>query len=403
MAKFRYRATNEDGGKTNGVIAAKTLASARANLTAQGLKVEEIKEKKSLAKLEIGKARVPRQEVMHLSRQLAAFVRAGVPILDGIEVIAEESGNATFRSALFQISEGLRGGETLSAAFAHHPNIFPKFYIDMLHSAELTGRLDTVLNQLSGYIERDLDARQKIRSAMAYPLIVLALATVTIVVLTVFVIPRFERFFASLNAKLPLATRILIAVTGFITNYWWAVVGGLLVLGLVTYLGSKTEGGRSLIDGTLLKLPVIGDVVRFAIIERFCRILGAMVQAGVPLPEAMVVVSDGTNNASFRRGLMKVRESMLEGEGLSRPIARTELFPPAVIQMVRVGEDTGTLDEQLEAAAGFYETELSFKIKRLTTYFEPAIIMFVGVVVGFVAVAVVSAMYGIFRQVGTLG
>lgn len=403
MPKFRYTATKENGDKTTGAISRKSLASARSELTAKGLKVVEIKEKKSLAKMEIGKAKVPRQDIMHLSRQLAAFVRAGVPILDGIEVIAEESGNTTFRSALFEVSEGLRSGETLSSAFGRHPNIFPKFYIDMLRSAELTGRLDTVLNQLSGYIERDLDARQKIRSAMAYPMIVLGLAIVTIVVLTVFVIPRFETFFASLNAKLPLPTRILIAATSFITNWWWAIIGGMVAFGLLLFLGSKTDGGRSWIDRTLLRLPVIGEVIRFAIIERFCRILGAMVQAGVPLPEAMVVVSEGTNNASFKKGLTKVRESMLEGEGLSRPIARTELFPPAVIQMVRVGEDTGTLDEQLETAAGFYETELSFKIKRLTTYFEPAIILFVGVVVGFVAIAVVSAMYGIFRQVGTLG
>lgn len=403
MAKFKYKATNEQGHTVSGVVKADNTAGARAALAERSLEVSELKEKSGLGSVEIGKGKVPRAEVMHLSRQLAAFIRAGVPILDGIEVVAEESGSLKLRSALFEVAEGLRGGETLSNAFGKHPNIFPKFYIDMLRSAELTGRLDTVLSQLSGYLERDLEARQKIRSALAYPVIVLVMGLVTVLVLTVFVIPRFQQFFASLHAKLPLATRMLIATTNFLTSYWWAIIGGILLVGGLGYLSSKTPKGRSVIDHATLRIPIVGEVVRFAIIERFCRILGAMVQAGVPLPEAMIVVAEGTNNAAFQEGLVKVRESMLQGEGISKPIARTSLFPPAVVQMVRVGEDTGTLDEQLDTAAGFYETELSFKIKRLTTFFEPAIILGVGIFVGFVAIAVVSAMYGIFRQVGTLG
>lgn len=402
MGKFKYVGVTSDGTRVSDVIEASSAAAARNLLSEKDLQIEQVSESVSIFKRSIGKVKVPRHEVMLLSRQLASFIKAGIPILDGIEVIAEESGNSGLRSALFEVSEGLRAGETLSAAFGRHPAIFPKFYIDMLKSAELTGRLDVVLSQLSGYIERDLDAKQKIRSALAYPLIIVGMSLVTVVVMTVFVIPRFQSFFESLGAELPLPTRILIAVTNFLTNYWWAVVGGIALLALLLYLSAKTEGGKSLLDRTILRLPVVGEIVRFAIIERFCRILAAMVQAGVPLPEAMLVVTEGTNNAAFQKGLAQVRTSMLEGEGLSRPISQTKLFPRAVVQMVRVGEDTGTLDEQLETSASFYETELGFKIKKMTTFFEPAVLIGVGLLVGFVAIAVVSAMYGIFRQVGSL-
>ncbi|MCA1840846.1 MAG: type II secretion system F family protein [Actinomycetota bacterium] len=401
MAKFKYTGTDASGKIVTGAVSAATISAARASLGEKDLNIQRIEPSRGL-NIELTKAKVPRQDVMLLSRQLAAFIRAGVPILDGIGVIAEESGNSTLRSALFTIADDLRAGKTLSDAVGAHPSIFPRFYVDMLRSAELTGRLDTVLSQLSGYLERDLEAKQKIRSALAYPTIILVLALVTIVVMTVFVVPRFQQFFKSLGAKLPLATRILISITGFISSWWWAILGGLLLLILFVYLSLKTRAGRGAMNKLVLQLPVVGEVVRFAIIERFCRILSAMVQAGVPLPEAMTVVAESANNIVYERGLKKVTDAMLEGEGLSAPISRTSLFPSTVVQMVRVGEDTGTLDEQLETAAGFYEQELTYKIKRMTTLFEPAVLIGVGLLVGFVAVAVVSAMYGIFRQVGSL-
>ena len=401
MAKFTYTASDEQGKAVSGSLKASTIAEARASLADKGIQSPVIREATGF-NIELTKKKVPRQDVMHLSRQLAAFIRAGVPILDGIEVIAEESGNSTLRSALFDVTEDLRAGRPLSQAFASHPNIFPRFYIDMLKSAELTGRLDVVLNQLSGYLERDLEARQKIKSALAYPTIIVVLALVTIVVMTIFVVPRFQTFFSALDAKLPLATRLLINITGFISDWWWAIFAVILLAILVGFIASRTKGGKAALDRSLLRLPMIGEVVRFSIIERVCRILAAMVQAGVPLPEATSVVAEGSGNVVYERGLLEVRDAMMQGGGLSGPIGRTKLFPSAVVQMVRVGEDTGSLDEQLDTAAGFYEQELSYKIKRMTTLFEPAVLIGVGLLVGFVAVAVVSAMYGIFRQVGNL-
>jgi type IV pilus assembly protein PilC len=357
------------------------------------------KKKKSIWQFEVTKKRVPRADLMNFSRQLAAFIRAGIPILEAIDTFAQEASNRTFKEALLDIGASLSQGETFSAAVAVHGKTFPSFYVDMLRAAELTGRLDSVLDQLSRYIERDLEAKRKIRAAMTYPALIGAMSLVTVGILSVFVLPRFKTFFEGFHAKLPLPTRMVLAAGGFVGNWWGALLVGGAFFVTVIVGALKTASGRIWLDKTLLKLPVVSDVVRYAIVERFCRILASMVKAGVPLPDAMIVVSETTRNKVYERAIVKVREAMLEGEGIAAPITRTQLFPSAVTQMVRVGENTGTLDTQLETAAAFYEQELDYKIKKLTTLFEPAMIIFMGLVVGFVAIALVSAMYGIFRQV----
>lgn len=357
------------------------------------------KKKKSILQFELTKKKVPRQEIMNFSRQLAAFIRAGIPILEAIDTFAEESGNKAFKVALTDIAAALRRGETFSAAAADHEYAFPRFYVDMLKAAELTGRLDSVLDQLSRYIERDLEAKRKVRAAMTYPIMIGGMSVVTVAILSVFVLPRFKTFFASFNAKLPLPTRIVLATGNFVGAWWWAILAGLVGFALIVFATLRTAAGRLGRDKFLLKVPVLREVVKYSIVERFCRILSSMVQAGVPLPDAMIVVSESSRNKVYERALVKVREAMLEGEGIAGPITRTQLFPSAVTQMVRVGENTGTLDDQLATAAAFYEQELDYKIKKLTTLFEPAMIILMGFFVGFVAIALVSAMYGIFRQV----
>ncbi|MFA5890346.1 MAG: type II secretion system F family protein [Actinomycetota bacterium] len=402
MSRFSFIARAEDGTEVKGQIESDTLAGARLSLAERKLEPIEVQEKKRLFSFEISKKKIPRTDIMHFSRQLAAFIRAGIPILDAMEVIGEESGNPALRQMLREVREALRGGSTLSAAIGQHGRHFPTFYVDMLRSAEMTGHLDQVLDQLSRYIERDLEARRKIRSALAYPMVILVMSVVTVVILTAFVLPRFEKFFESLDAQLPLTTRMLLSFSRFVSHWWWALFLGGLLLGTALYLAGRTTWGRELKDKSLLRFPVAGEVVRYSILERFCRILGSMVQAGVPLPEAMEVVAEGTKNIVYERGLAAVRNAMLQGEGISRPMVRSQLFPPSVTQMVRVGEDTGTLDEQLATAAAFYDQELDYKIKRLTTLFEPVVIIFMGLVVGFVAVALISAMYGIFNQTGKI-
>jgi type IV pilus assembly protein PilC len=352
-----------------------------------------------LMNFEITQKKVKRRNLMHFSRQLAVFVRAGVPMLDAIEAITEEMDDKVFLKALTDIRERLRSGETFAAAAAAHPEVFPEVYASILATAEYTGHLDDSLDRIALYIERDLEARRKVKEALFYPTIVFALSIVVVVILTVWVIPKFETFFKSFNAKLPLPTRILLSVAHFFSSWWFLLVGGLVLIGLLVLATLNSEKGRERVDALVLKVPMLGDLVHHAILERFCRILSAMVLSGVPLPEALVVTATATNNAVFKKGLAKAREGMMRGEGLAAPMAESNLFPASARQMFKVGESTGTLDDQLEVAATYFDRELDYKLKRFTSLFEPAVILFAGLFVGFVAIALVSAMYGIYRQV----
>ena len=358
--------------------------------------------KKSVLQLELTKKKVPRKDLMHFSRQLAVFIRAGIPILDALSTIEEEVSNKAFKQVLQGIIDDLRGGTTFAQAASHHPEAFPPFYLGILQSAELTGRLDTVLEQLSDYIDRDLEARSKIKSALTYPIIIMAMSVVVVVILVGFVLPRFEVFFEGLNAELPLPTRMLLGFAGVVSTFWYVIVGivGVLVVSLLLVL--RTERGKLTRDRVLLRLPVLGDLLHHVVLERFCRILASMMSAGVPLPEAMRVTSEAVSNRVDQAGLQDARDAMMRGEGLATPLAQTGLFPASARQMFRVGENTGTLDDQLATAATYFERELNYKIKRFTDLFEPAILVVVGLVVGFVAIALVSAMYGIFNQVNTV-
>jgi type IV pilus assembly protein PilC len=228
---------------------------------------------------------------------------------------------------------------------------------------------------------------------------IIFMSLVTVIVLASFVLPRFETFFASLGAKLPLPTRMLLAFTGFVTTWWWLVLSVLAGLVLLVFLTVRTHGGRRLRDRFYLWIPVIGPTVRIALVERFCRVLGSMANSGVSLPEGLRVATESLRNLVFISALADVGEAMREGEGLAAPLADTGLFPVTAARMIRVGEDTGTLHVQLEFAARYYESELDYKIKNLVALVEPLVIMTMGLMVGFVAIALVSAMYGIFNQV----
>jgi type IV pilus assembly protein PilC len=399
MSKFTYIAVAADGTEIAGIHDADDRAGVGTALLERGLSIRTIAEKKSILQFEITRKKVPRKELMHFSRQLSAFLRAGVNILDAMETIESEMGNKLFRAVLLDMVAAVRSGSTFFAAAATHPEAFPPVYLGMLESAELTGNLDTVLDRLAEYVERELEAKRKVKAALMYPGVVAGMSVATVAILAGFVLPRFKAFFDSLNAKLPLPTRMLLAGTGLMTRFWFVFPLLLIALAVLGILSVRTGKGRDIRDRMILKTPVIGDLITHAILERFCRVLSSMARAGVPLPDAMIVTAAATNNTVYKRALTGAREAMLQGEGLAAPIAATGLFPAAARQMLRVGEETGTLDDQLEGAAEYFERELDYRVTRFTSLFEPAVIIFMGLVVGFVAIALVSAMYGIFRQV----
>ena len=400
MARFEYAALTATGEQVKDVVTGTTPAGVTDSLVLQGLTVQQVRAaRRGRFDIELTASRVKRPELANFSRQMAAFLSAGVPILDGLRIIETETTDKTLRRVVREVGDSLRFGDSFAGAMAAHEKAFPAFYVAVLRSAELTGELPVVLDQLAGYIERDSEARRKISAALTYPLLVVLMAAVTVGVMTVFVLPRFEQFFASLGADLPLPTRMLLAVTGVLQRWWPVLLVLLVVLVLCVTLGVRTRRGRYARDWLLLRTPALGDVVRFTVIERFCRILTAMTRAGVTIPEALRLATVGANNLVFERALVTVRGRMLQGDGLARPVADTGLFPGTVTQMMRVGEETGTLDDLLEVVAAYYSRELEHKLKRLTNLFEPLAVIVVGLIVGFVAVALVSAMYGVFNQV----
>ncbi|HEU5270482.1 MAG TPA: type II secretion system F family protein [Jatrophihabitans sp.] len=399
MPRFSYTATLPTGQPTHGSQKAASREAVELALYERELRNIHVAEYRSVLQKEILAPRVKRTEVMHLSRQLGAFIRAGLPLIEAVHTIGAESDNSSVRRMMLALEQGLRRGDRLSDCLDRHRKIFPEFYRGIVRSAELTGQLDVVLDQLASYLERDLEARRKVKSAMVYPTAIAMMAVVTVVVLSVYVLPRFKTFFASLGAKLPLPTRMLLAVTGFLTDYWWLLLSGVLVVSGAVYGLLHTRRGRYLADRLLLRIPVLGVTLRYVLVERFARILSSMVGAGVNLPDALRVASESLRNTVFVRALHQVSEAMLHGEGLAGPLAATGVFPSTAARMIRVGEETGTLDDQLAATAKYYEGELDYKIKKLTSLFEPAVIVVMGGLVGFVAIALVSAMYGIFNQV----
>ncbi len=396
---FNYVALSDQGEAIKGTEKAVSAGAAHMALMRRGLQPVEVTEKRNILKFEITKKMVPRKEVMNFSRQLSVFIRAGVPIMESLEVILEETTGKMMRIVIADMVDSLRNGDTFAAAAALHPEAFPNYYVGILESAELTGNLDQVLNQLADYMDRDLKARAKITSALIYPAVVAVLSVFVVIVLTVFVLPRFVVFFKSLNAKLPLVTRMLLNFSGYLSRWWFLVIGALILLAAGFLTMRRTSNGRAILDSWILRIPVIGDITQTSILERTMRILASMLHAGVDMPRSMAVMAESANNSVYRTAIEHIRDEMMEGQGLATPLARTGLFPGAARQMLRVGEETGTLDQQLEVAAAYYGRELETKVDHATSLFEPAIIIAMGVVVGFVAIALISAMYGIYNQV----
>jgi type IV pilus assembly protein PilC len=397
--RYHYEAYNPEGQRVDGVESAISSGAVHLALLEKGFQPIEVTEKKSILQFELTKKKVPRKDVMNFTRQLAVFIRSGIPIMEALEVIIEETPNKLLNVILKQMIDDLRAGDTFAAAAKVHPEAFPAFYVGILESAELTGNLDGVLNQLADYIERDSKARGRISAALVYPAVVSVMSVVTVIVLGAFVLPRFVVFFKSLNAKLPLPTRMLLNSSAFVSKWWYVIFAVIIALiaGFVSM--RRSPAGRTKLDGILLKLPVVGDLTQTAILERVCRVLSSMLRAGVDLPRSMTITAESSNNSVYRTALLNIRDEMMEGQGLAGPIARSGLFPGAARQMFRVGEETGSLDQQLEVAATYYSRELETKLERATALFEPAVIIMMGVVVGFVAVALISAMYGIYSQV----
>ncbi len=397
MTTYSYVATDVDGKAVKGERESVSEEALRLELLALNLAVDRIKEKKTLMQFEIAPQRVKSSEIMHFSRQIAAFARSGISITDALDVVRDGTDNKRFKQILTEMRDNIESGVPFAETVAEHASLFPPYYLGIVRSAELTGRLDEALDQLAEYMSRDMDARHKITSALIYPCVIAIFSVATVALMATFVLPRFVTFFKSLHAKLPLPTRMLIFVADFFKSFWFVTpLGVAAIVGLVVWM-KRSPNGQLVRDRLLLAIPAVKGVVKYAVIERFSRILGAMVGAGVSLPDAMVSAIAAANNRVFAEKLKDAHERMLEGEGLAGPIEQAGFFPSAAVQMIRVGENTGTLESQLENISDYYGRELEYRLKKLTSLFEPVVIIFMGAIVGFVAIALISAMYGVLN------
>jgi len=398
-AKYRYEGETLDGQHVKGVIEAPSANHARNELAVQGLRVTKISERKGM-QIEVTKQKVPLVDIMHFSRQMATFLRAGVPMTEALDNLRMDAENKRFKDVLADVLDRVTAGRSVTEALTLHADIFPPYFMALLGSAELTGRMDEAFDQLHAYIRRDVELTRAVRKALIYPIILLVVSLVVVLIIVVFAIPKFAEFFEDFGAELPLPTRMLMNTAHFVGSPAGLITGVLLVaLGAGTALYVRTPKGRRNMHALQLKIPLISTVVTYSSTERFTRVLAALLDAGVPLPEALPTSIDCANNEVYKERLRVAMERTLEGHGFADPLVQTELFPNAVIQMVRVGERAGELADQLNNAATFYEEELEYAVEKLTAWFEPLMILFIGMVVGFVALAMVSAMYGIYNQV----
>jgi type IV pilus assembly protein PilC len=339
--------------------------------------------------------KVKPQIIVLFCRQLASFVRAGVPVTTAMETFAQEARTPALKESYTSVALDIQRGVRLSTALSAHPKVFPGILTDMVRSAEETGRLDEVLVQAGKHIAREASARQKIRAAMTYPVIIMSFALVITIGIVAFVLPKFRELYSSLGVKTPGILNAMLDLSAFIGGHALALAIGTLLVFIALGFGWRTERGRYAVDRMLLRIPLIAAMLRTSMTERFCRTLGDMLAAGVPISQTYGVVIQNVRNRVFRRALDGVGPAMASGQGMYRPLEQSGIFAPAVIQMFRVGEETGHLDDNLIEAAEMYEEELDYRIKRLTAFLEPAMIIFVGIIVGFVAVTLVTSIYSL--------
>lgn len=400
---FHYVAFTREGQRAEGWVQAETEAQAEVLLWEQGLTVAQLtrhKERKvRLYTVFPSLFGVKRLDLIIFSRQLATLLDSGIGILPALRLLSTQSSKPALRDALQAVIQDLQQGKAFSAALSEHKLVFPDLYVRTITVGERMGNLQAVLRQLAAYMEREEKLIRKLRDAMAYPAVVLMVAVFVVVIILTVALPPMAALFQSFQAELPWPTRALIAISQFVSSYGMYTIFALLFLAALTAWLSTLPFGRRLRDQVMLHLPLIGEVTREGQWVRFCYTVASLTHAGLTLPETIELVLQTTGNVIVREALGRVRAALLSGQGLATPMARERLFPTLLSQMVRVGEETGTLENNLLTLAEFYEERVDRNIRTLTGMLEPALTLLVGGIVAFIALAMVSPMYSILGQI----
>ncbi len=400
MPDYKYQGTSRAGGSVSGVMTASNKTELASLLKRQQITATKMTEKGKEFNIPTFGAGVKPKELAIFTRQFSVMIDAGLPLVQCLEILASQQENKFFQKVLTTTRSQVEGGATLSAAMRSSPKVFDALYVNMVEAGETGGILDTILQRLSTYIEKNVKLQRAVKSALVYPVGVLTVAAGVITLLLWKVVPIFATLFTGLGVDLPLPTKIVIAMSNFVGS----IFGLLIVVGIAgSIFGLKvwygTPQGRLALDTIILKLPVLGILMRKIAVARFTRTLGTLISSGVPILEGLDITAKTSGNAVVERALQKVRKSLEEGKSLTEPLKESEVFPGMVTQMIAVGEQTGAMDAMLQKIADFYEDEVDAAVKDLLTALEPIMIVFLGLVVGGV---VISMYLPLFSLIGKL-
>jgi type IV pilus assembly protein PilC len=400
MPVFTYKGTNRSGGNVSGEVSATSKAELQNLLRRQQITPTKMSEKGKEFNMPTFGGGVNAKELAIFTRQFSVMIDAGLPLVQCLEILASQQENKFFQKVLTGTRASVEGGATLSAAMRQYPKVFDALYVNMVEAGETGGILDTILQRLSSYIEKNVKLQRAVRSALVYPVGVLTVAGGVIILLLWKVVPIFATLFAGLGVDLPLPTKIVIGMSNMIGSIFGLlalVAFAGMIVGLKVWYGTKQ--GRYAVDATILRLPVLGMLMRKIAVARFTRTLGTLIASGVPILEGLDITARTAGNAVVERALQQVRRSLEEGKSLTEPLKDSEVFPGMVTQMISVGEQTGAMDAMLQKIADFYEEEVDAAVKDLLTALEPIMIVFLGVVVGGV---VISMYLPLFTLIGKL-
>lgn len=392
MPLFTYKATTVEGRLHEGVIEAPDEGSAVDSIKDSGyipIKIVRSGAERRALSIRLGQ----KADILTFTTELAALLNAGLPLDRSLNILSEITEQKSMKDVIASILKTIREGSSFSEALALHPRVFPRIYINMVRAGETGGVLDVVLDKLIEYLESSKELKEHLYSAMIYPAVLTFTGGVSIIILLTYVIPKFSRMFTDLGQTIPLSTQVLISVSFFLSSYWWLLIaGGIALWYLLRKYVSSPEGKRNWDN---LKIRLFGEIVIKLETARFCRTLGTLVKSGVPLLQALSNVRDVISNSVISSSIDKVIVGAREGKGISEPIGKTGLFPSLALSMIKVGEETGQLDTMLIKVADTYEKGLKTTVKRFTSLLEPAMILIMGLVVGFIVVSILMAIFSI--------
>jgi type IV pilus assembly protein PilC len=396
---FAYKVRDKSGQVTSGTIVADNEALVLQRLREQGLTPLDVSKQSRGMNIELSKKKVKLKELAVFSRQFATMVNSGLPILRAISILADQTSNKTLAEALSVVRLDVEQGASLSQALQKHPKIFNDLYISMVRSGETGGSLDDTLLSLASTLENEVRLRGKIKSAMTYPVAVVGLVVLIMSAMLLFVVPQFESIYADLGGTLPLPTRVLLGLSKAFKTFWWMFLGGAFGFRFALRRYKKTERGREVIDGIKLRVPIFGSLFHKTALARFSSTLAMLLRSGVPILQALDIVMDTVNNKVISKAVQDVQSAVRDGDSMARPLMKHAVFPPMVVQMISVGEETGQVDTMLEKVSAFYNQEVEASVDALTSLIEPLLIATIGGCVGAAVVALYMPMFQIIQLI----